>query len=426
VTLRIPAWLERESEAWQRDGLISADQRRSILARYTATTDPQRAATVLVWLALLVAGFGVILLVGWNWDLIPDAVKIGATIGLTVILYAFAAGFAGRGPSHLRRAEGCAFAGALAAGASILAISDVYRVGMDDTSPAFMWAVAIACTAMLASSAITTALGAAVVAWWMLMAGGQPPPPWGFLLVWPCLAIAVEQQPNRYVAGALTLTFGAWAAFVAIDVWRYEALIGVCLLAAGAALDVWAHYPPARRPAFARSTPALVVTIAGLVVLAIAAIAVSPRTGWHQAATGEWPALALLGALAGVVVWPATGRRPVSWRAVFFAGLALVWIVLWRVLPDAAAASGAWRWGWLIALSAAFVVLTVSTVREAAAARDRGLFAVGLASVAALVIVHLVNSGGRVGRSALVLLSAAAVLWWISRMWIRRTSGPAS
>jgi uncharacterized membrane protein len=422
--MRLPAWLERESESWQRDGLISADQRRAILARYAATAAPERAAEILVSLAVLVGGVGLILLVGFNWDRIPPAVRIAGSVALTTLLYAVSAVLAGRG--RARAAEIWTFAAVMGAGAMVFAIGDVYYADLNAPLPVLVWAAVVGVTSLLAASAVTAALGAGALAWWMLLAGGQSPPPWEFLLVWPCLAIAVEQRPNRYVSGGLTLTFGMWAAFVAIDVWRYQAMAGVSLVLAGAVLDTWAHAPAAARPAFARTTPAIAVVIAGLLFLAINGTMGGPPADWHQRAEGAWPAFALMGALAAVVAWPVAARQTLSWRPVFVASVAVVWIVLWRLLPESAAASSAWRWGWLIALSAAFVIVTVTAVREAAATSDLGLFAVGLFSMVALVIVHLVHGRGDVWRAALVLLLASAVLGWIGRMWWRRAPGIGS
>ena len=56
------SWLDSESERWQHDGLISEDTRRAILARYPQQpADPSRA---LIPLAVLTAGFGVVLVNG--------------------------------------------------------------------------------------------------------------------------------------------------------------------------------------------------------------------------------------------------------------------------------------------------------------------------------------------------------------------------
>ena len=75
--MRLPTWLVTESEAWQRDGLITDEQRRAILARYEpSATAAEQASSALTWLAVLAAGIGAIVLVAWNWTSIPDLVKV--------------------------------------------------------------------------------------------------------------------------------------------------------------------------------------------------------------------------------------------------------------------------------------------------------------------------------------------------------------
>ena len=85
--MRRPAWLDRESEAWLRDGLITADQRAAILNRYFALHE-RSAAAVLTWLAVLTGGVGLVLLAGWNWDLIPPATKLSAAFGVPALAFA--------------------------------------------------------------------------------------------------------------------------------------------------------------------------------------------------------------------------------------------------------------------------------------------------------------------------------------------------
>lgn len=73
--MRLPHGLPAELDAWQRDGLITVEQRRAILARYDpAGNEAQQASTVLTWLALVVAGIGAVVLVAWNWVASPAIV----------------------------------------------------------------------------------------------------------------------------------------------------------------------------------------------------------------------------------------------------------------------------------------------------------------------------------------------------------------
>src|SRR5512147_2324557 len=114
--MRRPDWLLRESEAWLRDGLINADQRRAILARYSApATAAEQASSALTWLAVLAAGIGAIVLVAWNWTSIPDIAKVLMTAPPMLGLY-IAAAMAARAGRAVR-AERLAVLAALFAGA---------------------------------------------------------------------------------------------------------------------------------------------------------------------------------------------------------------------------------------------------------------------------------------------------------------------
>jgi len=413
--MRRPEWLTRESEQWEADGVITPEQRRSILARYpdTPDKDDQLTARTLVWLAWLVAGFGLILLVTWNWAEIPGSLKVAGTSLVALALYGAAWRASRRGASG--QAEWLAFGGALAAGAVTVAITEMMDVSTTNTLPLLFWALAIAVTALVAASPVTTALGAGVLLYWALTDAGRPPAPWAFMFVFPFLAVALERRSNAYAAGAVTLAFGAWVPLIGIDTWRASLVPGAMLLAAGGALDVWAHQPEARRPAFARATPALAVVVGGLVLLGIAALHRSALPAMSGDPSSAWPALTLLGALTLVALWPSAAQRSARWRPLAFGVLVVIWMVSTFVASGQSPAPLWWAWMWTALVSVALVVLTVSAVREGVATRNRGLFLVGISAMIALVVMHFTGEENSLGRSALVLFVAAGVLWWVSR-----------
>jgi len=413
--MRRPEWLTRESGQWEADGLITPDQRRSILDRYpdTPEKDDQLTARTLVWLAWLVAGFGLILLVTWNWAEIPVGLKVAGTSAVTLALYgaAWQSSRAGAGA----RSEWLAFGGALASGAVTVAVTELMKVPPTNTLPVLFWALAIAVTALVAASPITTALGAGVLLFWALTDTGRPPAPWAFMFVFPFLAVALERRSHAYAAGAVTLAFGVWVPLIGIDTWKESMVPGAMLLAAGAALDAWAHQPEERRPAFARTTPALAVVAVGLVFLGVAALhhAALPPMGGDPSLV--WPALTLLGALILVALWPSAAQRAARWRPLVFGLLAVIWMVSTFAASGQTPAPLWWAWMWTALISVALVVLTVSAVREGGATRNRGLFLVGVSAMIALVVMHFTGEENSIGRSALVLFVAAGVLWWVSR-----------
>src|SRR5205807_743113 len=82
--------------AWRDEGILSQDQQLRILDRYetsieVAERQRSRAIFVLMGVAALLVGLAVLLLIGYNWEALPRALKVA--IILAVILSTHAAGF---------------------------------------------------------------------------------------------------------------------------------------------------------------------------------------------------------------------------------------------------------------------------------------------------------------------------------------------
>jgi uncharacterized membrane protein len=415
--MRLPEGLVPELDAWVQDGVISGEQRRAILARYdTPETAAQQASAVLTWLAVIVAGIGAVVLVAWNWTAIPAPVKIALSVIPMVGLYAASAIAARAGREVI--AERLALLAAIFAGAVLFATNDVFHVDPQRTYTLLLWAGVLAATAVLTPSALIAGLGTAVAAWWIVVSGGMPPPLWWFLAVWPALALAVERVPNRWAAGGVTLAFGCWAFFAVLGVWNDRvAIAAIGAVLASNWLYTLAQAPGARRPAFARATPALVLTLLGLALLLPSG---SHRaTGdWRLVTDSVWPALALLAAVAAGTFWNVS--RFGSWRSrpAGLTILAVLWLVSWVALPGTVRASAAFQWTWTAVFSGAMIHLGAAAVRDAARTRDVGLFIVGLASVVVFVIVRVVDARSLIV-SGLMLIASAALLWWLARLWVR-------
>lgn len=413
--MRRPAWLDRESDAWVRERLISAEQRSAILARYSPPVE-RGAASILMWLAALAGGVGFVLLVGWNWDRIPRAVQLGGTFATTALL--FLGALVARGRESAIVADRLVFLASIAAAGIFVAVDDGYHAATPGVS--VFWAITTCVTAALVPGLFVTLLASGVTAVWLLAQGGAQPPPWTFLLLGPLLALAVEQVPSRLASGAVSTVFVVWVWGIAIDTWTdaFAPAMGFALLAA-ATLDAWAHAPAGRRPAFARATPAAFFLVVALFFL----------QPWHQMARAHpfddvlaspWPALALAAALAAAAIWPAIRRRPDSARAAVLALVGAGFLGAWILAPDAVAGAAA-RWPWLLAFGAAAVFCGVSLVREAAREGDLGLFAMGVLSVVSFVAARAIGSEGNLWQSSLSLFAGALILWWLGRTWAKRS-----
>jgi hypothetical protein len=284
----------------------------------------------------------------------------------------------------------------------------------------------LAATALLTPSALTAAVGTVVIAWWVLALADSSSTPWWFLAIWPMLALAVERAPNRWVAAGVTFAFGYWIFFVALSVWNDQPTVfGIAVVLAGCWLDTLARAPAGRRPAFARTTPALALTLLGMIFL-LPSEWHRAMTDWHLTVGHPWPAIALFAALVCGVGWNA--RASGAWRSrqVGLTALAALWLIIWFTLPDQLRASWWQQWAWTWGFSAAVILMGAGAVREAARTRDIGQFALGLLAVLVFVIVRVADAQSLV-ISGLMLLVSAVVLWWLGRMWARSVkTGAAS
>lgn len=401
------SWLDSESERWQQDGLITAETRRAILARYPPQqSDPSR---ILIPLAVLTAGLGVVLFVAWHWQDLSAAVKLSLTTMLMLFLYGGAAWSAGRG--RAAATELWLLAAPLGAFTVFTALADVYV--WDDATSVTLWcAVAAAVTAAATGATLVTALAAATLAWWLIVAGGGTIP-WQCLVVFPLVAFAAEQSRHRAVATLTAVTFGTFAMIMAANTWNNALPPMLFVVLAGAAIEQWSHHAPARRPVFARATPGRAMMIGGLIVTLLSVVRANPATPTASlslfsthAGQSPWPAFALG---VGLIVIAFGFHRDAAFRPRIVAIAAALWF-------NAAAAGrivlfGDWVWVGLF--SAALLFVGASLVRESATTQDRGSFVLGLTAVIGLVLIHF--SSGAALRGSSVLLVSAAVLFIIGR-----------
>ena len=416
--MRLPPWLGRELASWQRDGLISEDQHRAILSRYSSPLSAAQLVTrTFAWLAILSAGIGLVVLVARNWAAIPSAVKIAVAGSGTLAGYAAAAILARRGKPQ--QSEYAALFAALLAGGALYV--GVEGAGADPfkTPITLWWSGVLALTAAVVPSAVIATAGTAVAVWWLLITGGSQEMPWGFLLVWPLLALAVQRDRNHLAAGGVALAFGCWSFFAGLAAWRDQGAdtpVFVTALLTGAWLDALAHAPEHRRPAFARATPALAFIAVSMTMLL-------PSES-HRAVpdarldTGNaWLVLALAGALATSAIYLSARRRAPLWRPLVVVAVCLAWLGTWLTHPGAHEVSTPARWAWTLAFSATAVMVGASAIREFSSSRDRGLFAAGIVTVLLVIAVRAADSAqGGIAMQAGVLLAAAGLLAWLARV----------
>src|SRR5262245_30656921 len=74
-------WLKVETAKWVDAGIIGTDARTRILASYDLDSGERHGLLALMLLGALMFGIGVLLLIGYNWSLIPVNGKVALIMG---------------------------------------------------------------------------------------------------------------------------------------------------------------------------------------------------------------------------------------------------------------------------------------------------------------------------------------------------------
>ena len=149
-THRFVSRLREEVEAWQRDGTVTAEQARAILARYPdyepgfeASRRRQGLVTGLSILGGILIGLGVITFYAANWDEIPRSVKLASLI--IGVLLSYGAGYAiwqRSGPTPY--AVAFVLLGCIVYGAGVHLIGQIYHVPVNDPNLSLFWFLGVA------------------------------------------------------------------------------------------------------------------------------------------------------------------------------------------------------------------------------------------------------------------------------------------
>ena len=137
--------LQQEVAAWQRDGTISAEQGRAILARYPEAPTGYEAARrrhgLVVGLSILGAvllGLGIITFFAANWNEIPRGVKLGALIAAVVLSYG-AGYFLWQRLGYTALGIALVLLGCIIYGAGVHLIGQIYHVPVDHPNLTAFW-----------------------------------------------------------------------------------------------------------------------------------------------------------------------------------------------------------------------------------------------------------------------------------------------
>jgi len=165
---RFLAWLRQEIDDWERAGVVEGAVAETLRSRYMpAETGINRLIGFVSLFGAILVGVGLILLMAANWEELPRAYRVSLIFG--VVLSAYGGGYYlryERGASP-RVGEGLLFLGALAYGAGIWLIAQMYHLPADYYTGALLWALGVLPTAWVLKSPRLLALASLLLTLWM-------------------------------------------------------------------------------------------------------------------------------------------------------------------------------------------------------------------------------------------------------------------
>ncbi|MCL2118379.1 MAG: DUF2157 domain-containing protein, partial [Planctomycetaceae bacterium] len=171
-----------ESKLWEEENLISPEQREAILLRYesipaTTPANPTPAGTVrefplfirvVLALAVFLVGLAVFLLISFNWQYLPGAVKL-SIVGIALAI-AHGGGFGLRKTGWKHWGDGAFFLAGIMYGVAIWQVGQVFHLPADWPMGLWLWAVGVFLMALVLSSTPLHLLSVALLTAWVIAA----------------------------------------------------------------------------------------------------------------------------------------------------------------------------------------------------------------------------------------------------------------
>jgi len=167
---KVRGWLLGEVEVWRGQGILSEDQSTQILDLYETSrevSDRKRsvASFTLMGLAALMIGLAALLLIGYNWKAMPDAVKLVLLFG--AILGTHAGAFYLRFRRGARLASEVAFfLGCLFYGVAIWQVAQIFHIQTHYPAGVWLWGVGVLAFALCLETPLLHVLFVALMALW--------------------------------------------------------------------------------------------------------------------------------------------------------------------------------------------------------------------------------------------------------------------
>ena len=377
-------------------GLITEDQRRTIVAHFELDRDSNKLLAILSVIGAVLVSAGIILLIASNWDNIPRFVKLAG--GLAVLGGAHAGGwFVGRAGRHPLVAEALHLIGSVMFLANIALVGQIYHLSSRPPNAILLWLLGIAPLA------------------WILRSKAQHILTLGVLALW--LGLELNEHDS-------VLYFGGEARQL-----MFYAIVGVALSGLGVLLQ------RSRVSEFGPVTEGF-----GILMLHAAAypLAIENYYGFAEVTRSAWTICAIVTALAAILL--ALGALKSSlipdkqwrwtWAAAQAGVLALAWVGLLVMYDEAFYESHRWTGPHWIAAPALFVFCLVQAqvglIRRAPWLVNIAMAFIGLHIITAYfqLFGSMENTGMLFVMTGAVLLGLAIYLERKRRSILKRMSGP--
>jgi uncharacterized membrane protein len=170
ISARQREWLHDELAAWRTEAILSEAQGKSILNLYEAPSESverqhSQAVFTLMAVAGLLVGLAVLLLIGYNWQGMPAALKLLVIFG--TILGTYAGGFYLR---YARKALAASalvlFLGCLFYGAGIWLVAQIFNLNAHYPDGMWWWALGVLPFALCLDTLLLHALLVVLLAIW--------------------------------------------------------------------------------------------------------------------------------------------------------------------------------------------------------------------------------------------------------------------
>ncbi|MEM7013308.1 MAG: DUF2157 domain-containing protein, partial [Verrucomicrobiota bacterium] len=208
-------WLRNETAAWVKDGLIDESQREKIVERYPIPEGPpplpkkeakNRLPVVLIGLAVLLIGVGLLLFYASNWKRMTPPVKLIQVFTLLVVTNGAAFYFLFKKSAWTEAGRGLLMLALLVFGAAIGLVAQTYHISAHPTTGILIWSLA------------AFAMAGVVRERWAFYLGLL------LLLIWDTWERTIFDNPNYAMLPALAVIY-ALSIWIRSEIGRFAAVI---------------------------------------------------------------------------------------------------------------------------------------------------------------------------------------------------------